>query len=381
MPTGRWCLRCFAEYGEWPPGSVLPAGVVPSCIASEIGKPMLLFGRDESGQWCHPQGNDDTTDRNSVMVACRQGGEKTCYALGAPREIKTTYFDTGQFYQPGKWVAYVLKMGTLDVATREAIVQRHRWNLLGAFGRPPRACEAGFSELRWCDAFDVYKAIDEHCGANGIRVPSFGDGFRFRRWCTEYYRMMAGDRQFHAFCNANMSPIPTPLAPWQDQRTDQIGARFKLEGGGLEPSSDKVSYLLINSATRLALTKRASQLRVEPSISPSSALQQWSFDPDGTVVSVADATVLDIDGAETEAGARVIMLPLRGTPSQLWDYRVADGKIVSRLNGHVLQVDMGANHMVMMQASDNSVPSNPNQVWQRHALGDLLGIPSFYPLA
>jgi len=198
---GDWCQRCTTEYNAWPQvDNKCPSGLLLGCIDADSGRPLLLFGREKSGFWCHPHGNADSGDRDNVMAACREAAEETCFGLGPPRHLKTTYFDTGKASLVINSGAWLIEMGTLSGAAQMAIVARYKANLNGALWRKPRPSEVEMTELRWCDAREFLEAVKAHSSNDqGIQSPSLDS--QFRRWLTRYYKILADNADFLAFCS------------------------------------------------------------------------------------------------------------------------------------------------------------------------------------
>lgn len=145
-----------------------------------------------------PQGNADASDRDNIMVACREAAEETGFALGPPRHLKVTLFDGGRATRVfrGCWL---VDLGPLSAEARDGVVRRHVANTVGgAFWRRLHHCEMEMEQLRWVPAEEVLAAFARHRRSNGILVPSLGSPFR--SWTTPYYQSLVQHSGFRAFC-------------------------------------------------------------------------------------------------------------------------------------------------------------------------------------
>ena len=196
-----WCTRCVHEYHSMPKSGKCPAGVIFACIEAETGRRLLLFGLERNQQWCHFQGNADKADRNLWMVACREGAEESCYALGSAREMYVNYFAVkGKVFEPGRWGAFIVDLGRLTTTEREAVVARHKSNLAGAFGRAPTKCESEMIVMAWCDATAFVAAVEKATDKSKFFVPALDAGrHRFRSWALPYFKQMVVDPQFRVW--------------------------------------------------------------------------------------------------------------------------------------------------------------------------------------
>lgn len=195
---GNWCSRCVAEYKAWPPSKHTgPSGLLVGCTDADSGKALLLFGLERSGKWSHFNGNDDEGDRDNVMVACRETAEESCYALGAPRYLKTNFFDAGKVTAMfgGAWLA---DMGVLSSEEQEKILQAHHANRNGTLWRNPKRCELEMTRLQWCEAHEFLTAVENCRGKDVVSVSSLGAPFR--SWTTRYYVHMSKKSVFREFC-------------------------------------------------------------------------------------------------------------------------------------------------------------------------------------
>lgn len=202
----RWCKRCVAAYTQWPSSrnKARGAGLFYACKAAETGEAMLLFGQEDSGEWSHMTGAADHADKDNMMIALREGAEEVCYAFGAPQAIKANYFDTGMAYQltRNNWL---VNLGVLDAAGREAPLKLHKENLNGAFGRPPTPCEREIQELRWCTAKEFEKAVTSSQDDDPVVMPTLGSPCR--RCLKHCFREFLKCPTFRAFCGLDRSAM------------------------------------------------------------------------------------------------------------------------------------------------------------------------------
>jgi len=195
---GHWCKWCDKRWhSEKHDKHTWACGLIVGCRDTLSGEGYLLFGFEGWKQkWCNFHGNAEPDDSSNKMVAIREGCEELCYALGSPRHIQKTFFDTGNYIKLTN-NAYFVNLGKLTQAERQEVINAFKANRYKGkiFRGHVRRCEQEMKKLTWCKAKDFARAVREET----FVVPSLGpEGFR--NWTHGCYPWYFKNHDFRAFC-------------------------------------------------------------------------------------------------------------------------------------------------------------------------------------
>lgn len=202
-----WCRQCDDKWKEQKKnrdGKIWACGLMVGCRGPVSGEGYLLFGLQCSGEWCNFHGGAEEKDLTNIRVAIREGCEELCYALGSPRLVQKTYFDTKN-YSKLCGNTYFIDLGYLTQQERQDIVNKHYANMYEKriFRGWLRHCEKEMQAIKWCKARDFADAVKGQKGT--IVVKSLGR--RFRGICKGWYHKFFNSKKFTDLCK---KPLPKP---------------------------------------------------------------------------------------------------------------------------------------------------------------------------